>query len=100
MDWPVVGRAALSVAPDRHVVAASIQLGLVEAGAREASLPLAVADRWSEALAGAPLLPIDLHTAARRWPWRARSGSSRSAAGTLPAGFHRASGCEAPKRQA
>lgn len=67
MDWPFTGRAALSVAPDRHVVAASIRLGLVEADAQETLRPSYVAARWGEVLAATSLLPIELHTPL--WLW-------------------------------
>ncbi len=33
MDWPTSGRERLSVAPDRHVIAASERLGLTRPGA-------------------------------------------------------------------
>jgi hypothetical protein len=64
MDWPLVGRAALSVAPDRHVIAAAIELGLVAA---EDASPERVAVRWAEVAARAGLAPIDLHT--QLWLW-------------------------------
>jgi hypothetical protein len=68
IDWPLVGRAALSVAPDRHVIAAAIRLGVVTAG--DAS-PQHVAARWAEVADRAGLAPIDLHTPL--WLW-ARAG--------------------------
>ena len=63
MAWPTQNLAALTVAPDRHVIAGSIQLGLVEAGA---SVEV-VARRWADVLTGSPLLPVDLHTPL--WLW-------------------------------
>jgi hypothetical protein len=67
-DWPILNRAALSVAPDRHVIAASLKLGLVAAGeAHGSALAERVAQRWQETLSGAALLPIDLHTPL--WLW-------------------------------
>jgi hypothetical protein len=68
MAWPLTGRAALSVAPDRHVVAGAIRLGLVSAHVTPASgMPLLVAERFAELLAGTELSPIDLHTPL--WLW-------------------------------
>jgi hypothetical protein len=66
LDWPTTNRAALSVAPDRHVVAGSIRLGLVRDG-EHPDMPRQVAARWGEVLANAALLPIDLHTPL--WLW-------------------------------
>ena len=59
MDWPLVGRASLSVAPDRHVIAAAVELGLVAAA--EAT-PGRVAGRWAAMADRAGMSPIDLHT--------------------------------------
>jgi hypothetical protein len=64
MDWPLVGRSALSVAPDRHVIAAAVEIGLVAAA--DAS-PEHVAARWAEVAQGTGLAPIDLHTPL--WLW-------------------------------
>lgn len=66
LAWPTRNRAALSVAPDRHVVAASIRLGLVRDG-EHSDMPRHVAARWQEVLDESPLLPIDLHTPL--WLW-------------------------------
>jgi hypothetical protein len=56
------------VAPDRHVIAASLRLGLVAANeAHGAALTARVAERWRETLSGVGLLPIDLHTPL--WLW-------------------------------
>jgi hypothetical protein len=68
MTWPFINRSSLSVAPDRHVVAASIRLGLLEpVEAAKASAPLLAAERWSDLLAHSPLPPIDVHTPL--WLW-------------------------------
>ncbi len=76
LDWPIVNRAALSVAPDRHVIAASLKLGLVAVDeAHGAALTVRVAERWRETLAGVGLLPIDLHTPL--WLW-SRAGFPES----------------------
>jgi len=68
LDWPFVGRSALSVAPDRHVIAASRKLGLVGSDEADGSvLSLLVADRWRAVLVPTHLLPIDIHTPL--WLW-------------------------------
>jgi len=69
---PLTNRAALSVAPDTHVVQASARLGLISPS--ELALSNAanlVADRWQDALMGTDLVPIDIHTP--MWLW-SRSG--------------------------
>jgi hypothetical protein len=68
MDWPFANRAGLSVAPDRHVIAASRRLGVIDPdeppGGRLAER---VALQWRALLAGGELTPIDLHTPL--WLW-------------------------------
>jgi hypothetical protein len=61
-------REALSVAPDTHVIQATIRLGLVppEAAGRSGVQQL-VAEAWREVLRGTDLVPIDLHTPL--WLW-------------------------------
>lgn len=54
---------ALSVAPDTHVVQASIKLGLVPTG----STNIEVATAWEEALKNSAHAPIDIHTPL--WLW-------------------------------
>ena len=65
-------RAALSVAPDTHVVQASVHLGLV--GPNTPDIQEVVAARWRELLEGTPLTPIDVHTPL--WLW-SRAGFPR-----------------------
>ena len=68
MSWPLTNRAALSVAPDRHVVAASRRLGLVSPSDPDGPLLASqVADRWAAILAGSGFAPIDMHTPL--WLW-------------------------------
>jgi hypothetical protein len=68
MAWPIVNRAALTVAPDTHVIAASRRLGLVGQGEREGqALTAKVADGWRRVLTGSALTPIDMHTPL--WLW-------------------------------
>ncbi|MDR1009237.1 MAG: hypothetical protein LBL52_03220 [Rickettsiales bacterium] len=64
----LAGREHISVAPDTHVIQASVRLGLitpddaVAADARER-----VAELWRELLEGSGMLPIDVHTPL--WLW-------------------------------
>lgn len=67
MDWPTRNRESLTVAPDTHVISASIRLGLVSDSPNLANLTSEVADRWSEVLRNTSLLPIDIHTPL--WLW-------------------------------
>jgi hypothetical protein len=69
MSWPLVNRAALSVAPDRHVIAASAFLGLTAADA-DADV---VAAAWRALLGGTEFDPIEIHTPL--WLW-SRGGFS------------------------
>lgn len=67
-DLELEDRSAISVAPDTHVVKASIRLGVVGAGdldGRETSL--VVAEAWRSLLADSGLAPIDVHTPL--WLW-------------------------------
>lgn len=67
MAWPLTSQAALSIAPDRHVIEASVRLGLTAAPGP----PDLVAALWREVLNGSGFDPIDLHTPL--WLW-GRSG--------------------------
>jgi hypothetical protein len=68
LTWPMVGRERLSVAPDRHVIAASRQLGLIPPGDDlDSALALTVAEQWRALLDETELSPIDLHTPL--WLW-------------------------------
>lgn len=61
-------RGSLSVAPDTHVIKASIALGLVpDMPGQEATLRLGTAAAWTDLLAGTGLDPIDVHTPL--WLW-------------------------------
>ena len=75
MDWPLSNRAALSVAPDRHVIAASRRLGVIDANeALGGRLAEQVAMAWRTVLADTEFAPIDLHTPL--WLW-SRGGFPR-----------------------
>jgi hypothetical protein len=62
-DWPIANRAALSIAPDRHVIEASLRLGLIEAAAPAE----VVAECWRLLLLKTEFDPIDVHTPL--WLW-------------------------------
>lgn len=71
-DVRLVGREALNVAPDTHVVQASVKLGLIDAKTASGhDGHLVIARAWSSALQGTGIAPIDLHTPL--WLW-SRSG--------------------------
>ncbi len=60
---PLQNLHSLSVAPDTHVIQASIHLGLVPQG----STSVEVAQAWQDILAGTAFRPIDIHTPL--WLW-------------------------------
>jgi hypothetical protein len=64
---PLKQRNLLSIAPDTHVIQASIALGMVQKRDDLASLRTQVARAWNEILAGSDLCPIDVHTPL--WLW-------------------------------
>lgn len=67
-DARFADREYITVAPDTHVIQASVQLGVISreevAGSK---VPRLVAARWQELLQGTELDPIDLHTPL--WLW-------------------------------
>jgi hypothetical protein len=68
MEWPLKNRKCLSVAPDTHVVSASVRLGIItETDADAVKAPLVVAKQWEEMLSGSEFEPIDVHTPL--WLW-------------------------------
>lgn len=61
-------REAISVAPDTHVIQASLKLGLItQEQALKADVQTVVAARWEALLKGTGLQPIDVHTPL--WLW-------------------------------
>lgn len=67
-SFPLSRREALNIAPDTHVVNASLRLGVIsEQEHSTPDAPRKCADAWSELLSGTDLLPIDMHTAL--WLW-------------------------------
>ncbi|HEY1095885.1 MAG TPA: hypothetical protein VGF14_01440 [Alphaproteobacteria bacterium] len=80
-DLPFKNKQALSVAPDTHVIQATIRLGLIAAGNDHNLLRTDVAKAWADLLHGTDLVPIDIHTPLWLWsrnnflpdPFEARS---------------------------
>lgn len=71
-DAKFTGREFLSIAPDTHIIKATIKLGLIEADTlNSSSLQNKVNSIWQEILQGTELIPIDMHTPL--WFW-SRSG--------------------------
>jgi hypothetical protein len=74
-DARLVGKEALSIAPDTHAIQSTVQLGLVDpetaSGQNAAS---AVSLAWRNLLAGTDILPIQVHTPL--WLW-SRAGFPR-----------------------
>lgn len=61
-------RENITVAPDTHIIQASVKLGIITAEETEQSnVQIVVAQRWSEILDGTDLVPIDMHTP--MWLW-------------------------------
>lgn len=63
-DIPLVNRAALSIAPDTHVMQASAKLGLIDEAQNS---PTLCAEAWEDLLEDSKMLPIDMHTPL--WLW-------------------------------
>lgn len=71
-DLKLKQKEALTVAPDTHVIQASIQLGLVPPEKNNSpDIQAIVSERWIEVLKGTEFIPIDIHTPL--WLW-SRSG--------------------------
>lgn len=63
-----VDRGNITVAPDTHVIQASVRLGVIsDAEAARSDVRELVAERWNALLADTPLDPIDIHTP--MWLW-------------------------------
>lgn len=61
-------RGNITVAPDTHVIQASMKLGVItEEEAGKSDVQIILADRWYELLKGTEYVPIDLHTP--MWLW-------------------------------
>lgn len=67
-DVTFVDRENITVAPDTHVLQASIKLGVIsEHESQQSNVQLILAERWDELLKGSGLKPIDVHTP--MWLW-------------------------------
>ncbi|HEY4968852.1 MAG TPA: hypothetical protein VII35_03040 [Steroidobacteraceae bacterium] len=67
-DFGLTEKAALNVAPDTNVIAASHRLGLIcDAELAQSGIAERVAERWRVQLEGTGLDPIDVHTPL--WLW-------------------------------
>ncbi|MCL2339153.1 MAG: hypothetical protein FWC51_04350 [Proteobacteria bacterium] len=76
-DLKLRGRDHITVAPDTHVIQASVRLGLIDPSiATAADARDRVAAIWAELLDGTGVLPIDVHTPL--WLW-SRGGFKKGA---------------------
>ena len=67
-DLSYPDRDAITIAPDTHVIQASVRLGIITAKeATQHNVQDLTVNRWKEKLEGSGLLPIDLHTPL--WLW-------------------------------
>ena len=67
-DIQFVDRENITVAPDTHVIQASVRLQVIsEEEASQGNVQEVVAERWKELLQGTELSPIDVHTP--MWLW-------------------------------
>ena len=67
-DIQFVDRENITVAPDTHVVQASVRLGVISPEeAEKSNVQELLANRWAELLQGTELVPIDVHTP--MWLW-------------------------------
>lgn len=67
-DAKLIGKEALSIAPDTHVIQASIRLGLIEEKyLHDRNIQSIVNQAWKDVLTGTELSLIDLHTPL--WLW-------------------------------
>ena len=67
-DIKFVDRENITVAPDTHVIQASVKLGVIsEEESSQSNVQIVVAHRWKELLKDTELKPIDIHTP--MWLW-------------------------------
>lgn len=67
-DIKYINREAITIAPDTHVLQASVRLGvLTEGELNRSNIRDVASSRWEEILKGTNLSPIDLHTPF--WLW-------------------------------
>ena len=67
-DVKFTDRGNITVAPDTHIIQASVKLDVITAEeAEQSNVQTVVAQRWSDILKGTDLVPIDVHTP--MWLW-------------------------------
>ena len=67
-DANLTNKDALTIAPDTHVIQASIRLGLVDQmDYNNSNIQNIVSEEWKKLLEGTGILPIDIHTPL--WLW-------------------------------
>lgn len=67
-DAALSGREGLTIAPDTHVIQATVKLGLVDKDLMNSpDIQNIVNDAWDDLLEGTDLVPIDIHTPL--WLW-------------------------------
>lgn len=67
-SFPIHNRQALTIAPDTHVLNASVRLGVLSSVELEGSNAQTIcSDAWDRVLAPSEFLPIDIHTPL--WLW-------------------------------
>lgn len=67
-DMRFTDRQCITIAPDTHVIQASLRLGVItEAEALQSDVQTLVAERWRDILRGTGVQPIDMHTPL--WLW-------------------------------
>ena len=70
-DLKLQNKNCLSIAPDTHVIQASIMLGVIEKTDDHNAIRSKVAIAWQEILSDTELCPIDIHTPL--WLWSRRN---------------------------
>ena len=66
-DVKLLGREALNIAPDTHVIQATIKLGLIEENYVRTDMQEYISELWREMLLGSGINPIDIHK--YLWLW-------------------------------
>lgn len=67
-DFKFVGREEITIAPDTHILQASLKLGVItDAEMKKSDIRDVVSQRWKELLKNENIQPIDLHTPF--WLW-------------------------------
>lgn len=67
-DMEFKDRENITVAPDTHVIQASVQMGVITAQeAMQTDVQIIVAERWKRVLSRTGIVPIDIHTP--MWLW-------------------------------